>query len=128
LHIAILRLAAREKKSVSELLDELPARFTASDRLREFPQEKSQAIIKKFSSGDEKTDKETISQVFAEICGPVQSIDRTDGVRITFADDNVVHLRPSGNAPEFRCYTESASEESAVSLNSKCMQILKNMT
>ena len=28
---------------------------------------------------------------------------------MTFDSEEIIHLRPSGNAPELRCYTEAAS-------------------
>ncbi len=34
----------------------------------------------------------------------------------SIADDTVVHLRPSGNAPEFRCYAEAGSAARARAL------------
>jgi len=34
--------------------------------------------------------------------GKPQDIDYTDGVRIIFNNGEISHLRPSGNAPEFR--------------------------
>jgi phosphomannomutase len=37
------------------------------------------------------------------------TIDETDGLRMTLADGRIVHLRPSGNAPELRFYAEAAS-------------------
>lgn len=37
----------------------------------------------------------------------INNIDETDGLRITLADNRIVHLRPSGNAPELRCYAEA---------------------
>ena len=40
----------------------------------------------------------------------------TDGLRMTLSSDDVVHLRPSGNAPELRCYAESANEATAQAL------------
>ena len=43
-------------------------------------------------------------------------VDMTDGVRMTFADGDIVHLRASGNAPELRCYAEAASLEVARAL------------
>lgn len=55
----------------------------------------------------------------------VESIDTTDGVRVTLANQDVIHLRPSGNAPELRCYTESFSEEKAQSLNEYCVSLIK---
>jgi phosphomannomutase len=42
--------------------------------------------------------------MFFECFGPVARINYVDGVRITFANDEVAHLRPSGNADEFRIY------------------------
>ena len=60
---------------------------------------------------------EAVSRVFGQTWGPVEAIDFTDGARITFSTGDTIHLRPSGNAPEFRCYTESSSEKSASDLN-----------
>jgi phosphomannomutase len=39
--------------------------------------------------------------------GAERSVDLTDGLRVTFADGLILHLRPSGNAPELRCYAEA---------------------
>ena len=45
--------------------------------------------------------------------GDVVKLDTTDGVRITLSGGDIVHLRPrpSGNAPELRCYTEPDGRE-----------------
>ncbi|MGL5665066.1 MAG: hypothetical protein ACRDD9_02950 [Shewanella sp.] len=40
-------------------------------------------------------------------------MDTTDGLRITLSDNSIFHLRPSGNAPELRCYAEAKSYEQA---------------
>jgi len=40
-------------------------------------------------------------------------LNRTDGLRIFFNNGEIIHLRPSGNAPEFRCYAEAATDERA---------------
>jgi phosphomannomutase len=42
--------------------------------------------------------------------------DLTDGLRLTLAGGDVVHLRPSGNAPELRCYGESATPGRAAAI------------
>jgi phosphomannomutase len=42
--------------------------------------------------------------VFFDCFGPVSRLNYVDGVRITFASGEVAHLRPSGNADEFRLY------------------------
>lgn len=39
--------------------------------------------------------------------GAERSVDLTDGLRVTFTDGLILHLRPSGNAPELRCYAEA---------------------
>ncbi|HEX9046964.1 MAG TPA: phosphomannomutase [Verrucomicrobiae bacterium] len=111
--LGILLLAKAQGKKVSELAATLPPRFTASDRLKNFPTEKSQAILARFNCGSEPADKAAIEKVFTDISGAVTAINRTDGLRITFANEEVIHLRPSGNAPEFRCYAEAKTDERA---------------
>jgi len=44
-----------------------------------------------------------------------------DGLRITFANGEIVHLRPSGNAPELRCYAEADNQERAAALATECL-------
>ena len=39
--------------------------------------------------------------------------------------EDIIHFRPSGNAPELRCYTESVSETRAVALNAACIQLME---
>ncbi|MBW2709784.1 MAG: phosphomannomutase, partial [Deltaproteobacteria bacterium] len=115
LHIAILLLSIEKHMTIRELVSQLPQRFTYSNRLREFPTEKSSAKIK---------DKETLGAIFGGQFGPVASFDTTDGLRITFESDEIVHLRPSGNAPEFRCYNEADTEFRAIEMNQICMDIM----
>jgi len=44
-----------------------------------------------------------------------------------FDSDEVIHLRPSGNAPEFRCYNEATTAVRVAELNIACMKILAAM-
>jgi phosphomannomutase len=127
LHLCILLLAERDGKKVSELTSSLPERYTASDRLKNFPQEDSRYIIELFNSGDEVKDKAKATEIFGKLCGVCSGIDRTDGVRMTFDSDEIVHVRPSGNAPEFRCYNEAASSDRVATLNSECLKILTGL-
>ncbi len=121
--LAVLMLARQRGMSIAGLLQQLPPRFTYSDRLKQFPTELSQARIAAFNTGDFDTDKQAIEAVFGQF-GRVAAIDRSDGLRITFDSDEVVHLRPSGNAPELRCYNEAASAARAAEMNAICMQIM----
>lgn len=125
LHLSILLLSRREGKSISALSADLPQRYTASDRLKEFPQEKSKAILSLFDTGNPDQDQSKATELFGRLSGSCTDINRTDGVRMTFANEELIHLRPSGNAPEFRCYTEAADAERVVALNAGCMDILR---
>ena len=124
--ISILLLSIRDGKTISQLKADLPQRFTDSNRLKEFPTEKSQHIIAQLNSGNFAQDKDAVEKIFSEVSGDIAKFDTTDGLRITFANQEVIHLRPSGNAPEFRCYTEAESEARTVEMNSACIEIMKN--
>ncbi|HEB63551.1 MAG TPA: phosphomannomutase [Gammaproteobacteria bacterium] len=113
--LALLALAKESGGSVSRLVNNLPGRFTASGLIKEFPSEVGQRLVAEINHQGVAL----IERYFGESFGHVKSVDNTDGVRITFDRDDIVHMRPSGNAPEFRCYTESSSEAEAEK-NSAC--------
>ncbi len=125
--LAILAMSKSTGKSISQLVAALPPRFTSSDRLKAFPTEKSQAIIAQLAKPAEGGDYTPIEAAFGDLCGAVKMTNATDGLRITFNNDEVVHLRPSGNAPEFRCYNEAASTRRVAELNELCMAKLEDL-
>lgn len=45
--------------------------------------------------------------------GEIRGINYMDGVRIRFDNGDVAHIRPSGNADEFRIYAVADSQERA---------------
>jgi phosphomannomutase len=120
--LACLVEARRQGKTLSALVDSLPRRYTARGLLREFPVEQSRAVVGLFEREREAAARRHFERKF----GGVASIDFTDGARITFATGDIVHLRPSGNAPEFRCYTEAASPERALEHNNTALQIVRS--
>ena len=122
--LALLGAARRRGIPVAALADELPARFTCSDRIKDFPTELSQAHLAAFATGDAAADRDAAAGLFSGAFGPVADVDHTDGVRITFASGEIAHLRPSGNAPELRAYTEAASAERACEMTRICLEIL----
>jgi phosphomannomutase len=122
--VAILLAAREQGRPVSGLLADLPQRFTASDRIKNFPAELSRARLTAMNSGDASRDRDALEAVFGDAFGPVAGVDHTDGVRVTFASGEIAHLRPSGNAPELRAYTEAESPERAWEMNRVCMEIL----
>ncbi len=98
-----------QKESISQQLDKLPKRFTASDRLQDFSKDQSLAVIKELQHD--------ASAFLIKLGYELEyNVNTTDGLRITVENGDVVHLRPSGNAPELRCYAESSSEEKAINL------------
>ncbi|MCY0966953.1 phosphomannomutase [Parathalassolituus penaei] len=108
--LVLLAISVAENKPISAVLAELPARYTGSDRIQEFPTEKSQALIAGW--------REDVAGLlaFLGMSAEVVDVNNTDGLRLTLDNGEVVHLRPSGNAPELRCYAESASAEAASQL------------
>lgn len=122
--LSVLSLARQTGKKISELLSLLPARYTASDRIAEFPTELSSARISSLSDLDTVAQLKALEGMFGAISGEPIHVDQTDGMRITFANDEVIHLRPSGNAPELRCYTEANSPERAKSINQQSIAVL----
>ena len=116
--LAVLLLARRHDMRVSQLGTLLPSRFTASDRLQNFPTELSARHVAQLAVGED-----VIVGLFPTL-GPVDHVDQTDGLRVTFASGEVLHLRPSGNAPELRCYTEADTVERALAMNAECLGLL----
>lgn len=117
--LAILLLGRRHGLPVSQLTRLLPSRVTASDRLRDFPGDLSTRRI-----ADLAQDPQAIEQLFPNL-GAVADIDMTDGLRVRFVGGEIVHLRPSGNAPELRCYTEADTASRAQTLTADCLSKLE---
>jgi len=118
--LALLALAGERGVPLSGLAGLLPPRFTASDRLKDFPTELSSARIGGLREGGAAAATATFGADF----GAVASLNDTDGLRITFGSGEIVHLRPSGNAPELRCYTEADSPARAAAMNRRCLELL----
>lgn len=108
--LAPLYLGRKAGCGLAELVAGLPARFTATDRLTGIATDISGPFLEGLS-----IDAEARGVFFDEM--PVeQSVDLTDGLRVTFEGGDIVHLRPSGNAPEFRCYVEADNKQRADTL------------
>ena len=120
--VAILALSFQLGVPVSALPAQLPARFTQSGRIQGVPTADSQALLKRL------TQQTADLAEFLSFTGnaPMQ-IDNTDGLRTTLANGDVVHLRPSGNAPELRCYTEAGTPEQAQQLLTTSLNQIKTI-
>jgi phosphomannomutase len=123
--LAILASSVQRSRPISRLIARLPQRCTASDRLADFPSERARARLGELYTGAEAADRCTIAVELG--CGPheIIEIDGTDGLRVTLDSGEIVHIRPSGNAPELRCYSEAETEERAVTLLRESLEILE---
>jgi len=108
--LSVLSLAASSRKPLSDIAASFSLPFAAADRLENFPVETSAALMAHLRAGDE-----NLSGFLAPV-GQVSAKSDIDGLRVTLADGRVVHFRPSGNAPEMRCYVEARTEEDARNL------------
>ncbi|MGP9788669.1 phosphomannomutase [Roseinatronobacter sp. NSM] len=118
--IAPMAFTHAKGQGVGGLLRELPDRFTASDRVQGIPTDASSRLIHRLS-----VDARARAEFF-DAGTPEAGLDLTDGLRVLFADGLVVHLRPSGNAPECRCYTEAPTAAQAQNLLAVHLQKLRN--
>lgn len=119
--VTVMQLAGDYGNRLSQAIATLPSRHTVSGIIRDFPPELGAEVVNRFLN-------EGIplaQRYFTESFGNVERVDFTDGVRMFFEHDKIVHLRPSGNAPEFRCYTEAASVDESEKLNRDALNILK---
>lgn len=101
---AIMLLCAAQNRAISSLVSKLPKRFTHSDRIQNFMTEKSSVIM-----AQGKQNPAELLEKLGFDNTDIECVDETDGLRITLSDGLIVHLRPSGNAPELRCYGEADS-------------------
>ena len=105
--IMLLSLSIDQQCGISSLVANLPQRFTHSDRITQFPTEQSQALLTQLSNDPSEL-------LHAMGCSSaMQSSNTIDGLRMVLQNQDIVHLRPSGNAPELRCYAESNTSQQA---------------
>jgi len=118
--LSLLHLSTQQDRTLGELVSDLPGRYTQSGLLRRVDPERGTKLV----NGYEQNGKEAAEETFGEIFGEVETLDFTDGARILFRSGEIVHLRPSGNAPEFRCYTEAGSETRAREINEIALRVV----
>lgn len=108
--LAPLVAAHAAGQTLAEAVCPFSASATASDRIENVASELGESLIAALSA-DSKAREAFIAPLGAE-----RALDLTDGLRITLRDSTVIHLRPSGNAPEFRIYTEAGNAKIARAL------------
>ena len=105
----ILEIIAKEKKSLSKLVSELPVYYASKMKI-ECPDDQKEFVM------------ESIAE---EVKNTTDfKLDLTDGVKI-LKDDGWVIIRPSGTEPIFRCFAESDSQEKADEMTNWGIDLIK---
>ena len=116
--LTLMVSAARQNKPLSGLVNALPPRHTASDRLANIPNENSRPLLSGW-----REDPAAMQQALT-LPQPITALDDTDGLRAHLANGDIIHLRPSGNAPELRCYAEASTPARAQQLTTHCLHAI----
>lgn len=117
--LAVLALAADRKQPLSAVASSFRLPVAAADRLEDFPVETSAALMAELRSSPE-----ALAAFLAPIGMPELTSD-IDGLRVTLTDGRIIHFRPSGNAPEMRCYVEAADEAAAQTLLAQGLGLIR---
>ena len=125
--LTVLSRMAEQNRSMRDIFARLPPRFSRAALLRAMPRTTSLAIVAAlrpkaaFESAPHlalataPTLKKLIAEFFTATLGfgEPSTVDYTDGVRIRFANGDVAHVRPSGNADELRIYATADTQPRA---------------
>ena len=126
--LIVLAMSYQQQRAISQLTSEFAPRFTASDRIKDIPTDVSKQLI-----ADLKASKAKQAELLQAIAKQGETlevihIDETDGLRMTLNSGDIVHLRPSGNAPELRCYVESDARLKASVILGSVFTLIRNIS
>ena len=108
--LAVLAFARQRKMKLAALSEHYALPVALAGRLEDYPLEASAALMARLQASPD------AARSFIAPLGGFTKINSIDGLRFTMDTGAVVHLRPSGNAPEFRCYVEAVDRPSAEAL------------
>jgi phosphomannomutase len=114
--LGVLFAAELHGLSLIDLFARLPKRFSRAALLKHFPRVTALKIVARFSlPQDEASIRTDLARFFTPAQGfaGIAHLDYTDGVRILFANGEVAHVRPSGNADELRIYAVADTQSRA---------------
>lgn len=116
--LTIITHANKAKLKISELAKKYTCLYTESQSIQDIPPEKSRTLLNKLRNNIHKKD-------YFKINAAIEKTEELDGLRIYYANGEIIHLRPSGNASELRCYTEAATADRTKLLNEEVIKVLK---
>lgn len=102
-----LNRSAQIGAPLSAIVAQYSLPIALSDKIENYPYEKSAALMAHLRASES-----NLAQFLKQI-GDVKARSDFDGLRVTLSDGRILHLRPSGNAPELRCYVEASDQDSA---------------
>ena len=131
--LCCLLQSVEKKVGLVELFESLPARYSKAGLLQGIPNSIGRVVVRSYSpqdaamvdvTFDDQTAPELVAirtklgAFFSAAAGfaPIVHLNYTDGVRIGFANGDIAHFRPSGNADEFRIYAVADSRERAAAI------------
>lgn len=117
--LAVLSRRAAGGKPLSQIAAGYKLPVALSDRLENFAQERSTALMAYLRASDE-----NLGRFLDGIGAPAGKSD-IDGLRVTLKDGSIIHFRASGNAPEMRCYVEAATPGKAEELMEKGLAAIR---
>jgi phosphomannomutase len=118
--LATLFAAAKAQKPLSEVAAGYRLPFAAANRLENFPLETSGALMAHLRASAA-----NLAAFLAPI-GQVAAKSDIDGLQVMLTDGRMIHFRPSGNAPEMRCYVEAGGENEAKTLLGQGLDLIRN--
>lgn len=117
-------LVASSPGRPADLVASLPQRTTYSDRIQDFAPARRDALFAWLGEGGVRRAAHLDAR-FASVAGaPLEAVDDLDGVRMTFTNARILHLRGSGNAPELRCYSEAEDPVMAEAINRAALKVV----
>lgn len=116
LPILMALYAGAKSGSLSAHIARLKLPIALGGRLQNFPTETGAALVKMLKED------ETERRKFVSDFGSVSSINTIDGLRMQLDSGVILHLRPSGNAPEMRCYVEAKDQFQVENILAKALK------
>ena len=111
--VATLLLAKQKNLKISDIFSRYPKRFTQAGLIDNFPNQISMKIVELL--GRPSSAKRLVEQAKQKfpILDEILDINITDGVRLSLKNNIIIHIRPSGNAPQLRIYSNADTQETA---------------
>ncbi|WP_299632625.1 phosphomannomutase [uncultured Roseobacter sp.] len=121
LPLLMVLYAGRDGGIAARVAQEPPV-VTVADRLQNVEQAKSRVLLDRWQQ-----DPAARVAFLAPLNKEEERLDLTDGLRMILTDGDVIHVRPSGNAPELRLYIETKDTEAAAALLARALTNLRTV-